>query len=99
MTKLRHFFTDVFENTDQLPSCPQRPHHRASSCPAEGPCDSSHEHSQDPNPFKLYGAVVGGPDINGNFVDDRTEYVHTEVATDYNCGWQGILAARVQGVI
>ena len=76
-------------------NCPQNPHHRNSQCPAQGACNE-----QDPNPntWKLYGAVVGGPSEDGVFVDDRTRYELTEVATDYNSGYQGLLAALIQGV-
>ena len=76
-------------------NCPRNPHHRSSQCPAQGDCN---EHDPNPNTWKLYGAVVGGPDEQGVFVDDRTRYELTEVATDYNSGYQGLLAALIQGV-
>jgi hypothetical protein len=38
---------------------------------------------------------VGGPDQNDNYVDDRSDYVHNEVATDYNAGFQSALAALI----
>ena len=76
-------------------NCPQNWHHRSSQCPADGDCNID-----DPNPnnFMLYGAVVGGPRDDGVFVDGRREYELTEVATDYNAGWQGLLAALIQEV-
>ena len=44
------------------PNCPQQPHHRSSSCPASGNCNSGHGNaSSSPNPMILYGALVGGP--------------------------------------
>ena len=46
-----------------------------------------------PNPFVLYGALVGGPDANDNYVDDRNDYVANEVACDYNAGFQSAIAA------
>jgi endoglucanase len=36
--------------------------------------------------------LVGGPDSNDNYNDDRTNYVSNEVATDYNAGFQGAVA-------
>ncbi|XP_076439115.1 endoglucanase E-4-like, partial [Babylonia areolata] len=75
---------------------PERPHHAASSCPsAPATCDWSNFNSPDPNPQVLYGALVGGPDVNGDYVDDRTDYVMNEVACDYNAGFQTVLAGLV----
>lgn len=56
------------------------------------PCDWSHFHSPAPNPQILHGALVGGPDINDNWADDRSDYVTNEVTIDYNAGFQGALA-------
>jgi len=72
---------------------PQRPHHRASSCkdrPAA--CDWSDFNLPTPNPQTLYGALVGGPDRNDGYTDDRADYVSNEVTCDYNCGFQGTVA-------
>ena len=44
----------------------------------------------------LYGALVGGPGSNDEYTDTRTDYIANEVATDYNAGWQGALAALIQ---
>nr|1KS8_A Chain A, Endo-b-1,4-glucanase [Nasutitermes takasagoensis]1KSC_A Chain A, Endo-b-1,4-glucanase [Nasutitermes takasagoensis]1KSD_A Chain A, Endo-b-1,4-glucanase [Nasutitermes takasagoensis] len=75
---------------------PTRPHHRSSSCPpAPATCDWNTFNSPDPNYHVLSGALVGGPDQNDNYVDDRSDYVHNEVATDYNAGFQSALAALV----
>jgi len=41
----------------------------------------------------LYGALVGGPGVNDEYTDDRGDFIHNEVATDYNAGFQGALAA------
>ena len=70
---------------------------RCSSCPTVVECGGcecnwSHFDSPDPNPQILEGALVGGPDINDNFNDDRHDYVHCEVTTDYNAAFQGALA-------
>lgn len=59
---------------------PQHPHHRAASV----------------NGKVLQGALVGGPDANDGFNDSQDDYVHNEVATDYNSGFQGALAGIVK---
>ena len=39
------------------------------------------------------GALVGGPKAaNDQYTDDRNDYIMNEVATDYNAGFQGVLA-------
>jgi len=72
---------------------PQRPHHAAASCrnpPAT--CSWDDFSKPDPNPQILNGALVGGPDKNDVYVDDRTDYVANEVTLDYNAGFQSALA-------
>jgi hypothetical protein len=39
--------------------------------------------------------MVGGPDKYDNYVDDRQDYIHNEVAMDYNAGFQSAVAAFV----
>ncbi|XP_045104527.1 endoglucanase E-4-like isoform X2 [Portunus trituberculatus] len=78
---------------------PQRPHHRSSSCPI--PPDSCFLNSwgqtqPGPNPHILYGALVGGPAEDGTYEDDREDYVHNEVACDYNAAYTGALAAIIE---
>jgi len=48
---------------------------------------------------QLDGALVGGPDQNDNYNDSQDDYVANEVATDYNSGFHGALAAlsKMQG--
>nr|AAF80585.1 beta-1,4-endoglucanase 2 [Panesthia cribrata] len=73
---------------------PSHESHRSSSCPdAPAPCDWVTYGSVDPNPHVLYGAIVGGPGPNDEYDDQRYDYVHNEVADDYNAGYQGCLAA------
>ncbi|KAF2347095.1 Glycoside hydrolase family 9, partial [Trinorchestia longiramus] len=76
-------------------SPPEKPHHRSSSCPTiPEPCDGDEAfNNPGPNPNTLFGALVGGPDANDNYVDDRGDYVQNEVACDYNAGIVGSLAA------
>ncbi|CAG5117522.1 unnamed protein product, partial [Candidula unifasciata] len=75
---------------------PLQPHHRAASCPdIPAPCDQSNLDIDAPSPQVLVGALVGGPDTGDEYVDRRTDYIHNEVATDYNSGFQGSLAGIV----
>jgi len=46
----------------------------------------------------IYGAVIGGPDVEDKFVDDRTQFNFTEVALDYNAAWQGLMAFQVMNL-
>jgi endoglucanase len=73
---------------------PTRPHHRASSCPVSRStkCDWAAMNNQGPNPNVLTGALVGGPDKSDNYVDKRDDFVHNEVACDYNAAFTGALA-------
>ncbi|KAL6210163.1 hypothetical protein ACLB2K_021100 [Fragaria x ananassa] len=79
---------------------PKRIHHRGSSLPslATHPqrigCDAGFQffYSSNPNPNILVGAVVGGPDQNDGFPDDRNDYSHSEPATYINGALVGPLA-------
>lgn len=46
------------------------------------------------NPNQLDGALVGGPDANDNYVDDRGDKIHNGVAVDFNAGFQSALAGE-----
>lgn len=75
---------------------PTQPHHRSSSCPdAPTVCDWNTFNTDGPNFHVLTGALVGGPDQNDNYADDRQDYVQNEVADDYNAGFQSAVAAFV----
>lgn len=71
---------------------PRNPHHRAAhgspTHDIDDPVDNRHE---------LTGALVGGPASADDFdwADDRRDYIRNEVATDYNAGYTGALAAIV----
>ncbi|XP_045161147.2 endoglucanase A-like [Mercenaria mercenaria] len=72
---------------------PTHPHHRASSCPMwPAPCSDFNLNADAPNPHVLYGGLVGGPGINDDYTDVRTDYVRNEVAVDYNAGFQSAVA-------
>lgn len=78
-------------------SYPQRPHHASSSCPSKpSPCSWDDNRNPGPNPQILKGALVGGPDENDNFNDERSDYVQNEVTTDYNAGFQSAVAGLKQ---
>ena len=46
-----------------------------------------------PNPNIITGALVGGPDTQDKYKDERSESHYTEVALDYNAGLTAALAA------
>ena len=48
----------------------------------------------DPNVHILYGALVGGPDKNDEFLDDRTRLDQNDVACDFNAGFQSAVAGE-----
>ncbi|XP_070574806.1 endoglucanase E-4-like [Ptychodera flava] len=76
---------------------PQRPHHRSSSCnDAPAPCNWSDHRKPEPNPHILYGALVGGPDINDTYADVRQDYRANEASCDYNAGFQTAIAALLR---
>ncbi|GMH44898.1 hypothetical protein BSKO_12855 [Bryopsis sp. KO-2023] len=75
---------------------PKRPHHRGASCPTTpGQCSWWQYGSDRYNPQVLTGALVGGPDTHDGYLDDRTNWIQSEVALDYNAGLMGALA-RIQ---
>ena len=67
-------------------SCPNRP----------SVCDWNSYNSPNANPQLLIGALVGGPDQNDNYADLRSDYIKNEVATDYNAGFQSVVAGVLQ---
>lgn len=66
---------------------PRNPHHRT----AHGSWENS---MQEPinNRNLLIGALVGGPDEQENWEDDRTDWIRNEVGIGYNAGFTGALA-------
>ncbi|KAG4077582.1 hypothetical protein HA402_003009 [Bradysia odoriphaga] len=72
---------------------PASPHHRAASCPDRpAVCDNNALSSPEPNPQILIGAIVGGPNMTDQYVDDREDYVQNEVTLDYNAAYQSSIA-------
>ncbi|XP_012938664.1 endoglucanase E-4 [Aplysia californica] len=73
---------------------PTRPHHASSSCrPPPHSCTWSDYSKPGPNAHILYGALVGGPGEDDDYVDSRSDYIHNEVGCDYNGGFQSAVAA------
>ncbi|CAG5128377.1 unnamed protein product [Candidula unifasciata] len=72
---------------------PTRPHHASSSCKSPPhPCTWADYSKSEPNAHILYGALVGGPDSEDNFLDERDDYIHNEVGCEYNGGFQSAIA-------
>ncbi|MED6156480.1 hypothetical protein PIB30_014699 [Stylosanthes scabra] len=81
---------------------PKKLHHRGSSIPsikvlqAKVGCNegmSNYYNSPNPNPNTHVGAIVGGPDSNDHFSDERSDYSHSEPTTYMNAAFVGSLAA------
>ncbi|HAG12305.1 MAG TPA: glycoside hydrolase [Ruminococcus sp.] len=69
---------------------PRNPHHRT----AHGSWKNDFK-MPDQSRHILYGAVVGGPDESGKYVDDRNNYINNEVATDYNAGFTALCCKMI----
>jgi len=81
---------------------PMQLHHRGSSIPSVeaqpakvgcGDGFSKYFSSSKPNPNTHVGAIVGGPDLNDNFNDVRSDSSHTEPTTYMNAAFVGSVAA------
>ncbi|KAG9129042.1 hypothetical protein Leryth_016873 [Lithospermum erythrorhizon] len=80
---------------------PRRVQHRGSSLPSvtvhpqSFGCEGGFQpyfYTANPNPNILVGAIVGGPNQNDFYPDDRTDYSHSEPATYINAAIVGPLA-------
>eukprot|EP01133_Synstelium_polycarpum_P015600 gene15600-18534_t len=76
------------------PKHPINPHHRAAHHSTDGQIDNPVN-----NVYILYGALVGGPLADDSYTDDRHDFKSNEVATDYNAGFTGLLAAFCEGSV
>lgn len=67
-----------------------------STCaPKPASCDWNVFNSASDNYFKVYGALVGGPDNQDNYLNDRKNVAQSEVACDYNAGFQSAIAGSI----
>ncbi|CAH2033660.1 unnamed protein product [Thlaspi arvense] len=81
-------------------SFPRRIHHRGSSLPSRAVrsnslgCNGGFQYfsTQKPNPNILTGAIVGGPNRNDEYPDQRDDYSGSEPATYINAAFVGPLA-------
>jgi endoglucanase len=76
---------------------PTRPHHRnAYGYEDDAGWDPDTPQLSDSRPFRhlLVGALVGGPNLEG-YKDTVNDYIHNEVALDYNAGLVGTAAFAV----
>ncbi|UII27898.1 glycoside hydrolase family 9 protein [Fulvivirga maritima] len=67
---------------------PENPHHRT----AHGCWSNNQNGPPEFTRHTLYGALVGGPNSDDSYEDERSNYVNNEVACDYNAGFSGVLA-------
>ncbi|KAK8478270.1 hypothetical protein V6N13_096220 [Hibiscus sabdariffa] len=80
---------------------PMQLHHRGSSIPSiynqpsKVGCEDGRRYlnSNSPNPNQHVGAIVGGPDSNDQFKDQRSDFSHTEPTTYMNAAFVGAVAA------
>jgi hypothetical protein len=70
---------------------PTKPHHRTAHGSWANNMDTPKE-----SRHILYGALVGGPDRNDVYKDERNNFVTNEVACDYNAGFTSAVARLVQ---
>ncbi|CAG8536106.1 222_t:CDS:2, partial [Racocetra persica] len=73
------------------PNSPKNPHHAG----AHGGTNVGNLSDPVNTMHPLYGAVVGGPNINDTYHDVRSDIIQSEVALDYNSAFQGIMAYYV----
>ncbi|KAI9513161.1 family 9 glycosyl hydrolase [Russula earlei] len=74
------------------PNSPANPH----SAMASGGNDINNIDTSPPQEaYVLYGAVVGGPDVQDRFYDIRSDWPETEVALDYNAPMLTLAAMQV----
>ncbi|CAI8597787.1 unnamed protein product [Vicia faba] len=87
------------------PKYPKRVHHRSASIVSYKEnkgfigCTQGYDNwygVQEPNPNILVGALVGGPDNEDNFEDQRNNYVQTEACTYNTAPLVGVFAKFLQ---
>ncbi|MDR0984239.1 MAG: glycoside hydrolase family 9 protein [Ruminococcus sp.] len=71
---------------------PTSPHHRT----AHGSWKNDLAVPEGGNRHIIYGALVGGPNQDGTYEDDRGNFINNEIATDYNAGFTALLCGLVE---
>lgn len=69
---------------------PKNPHHRTAHASWK-----NDERTPTISRHTLYGALVGGPNEDGSYEDNRGNYINNEVATDYNAGYTALLCKMI----
>jgi hypothetical protein len=87
------------------PKYPARVHHRGASIVSYREnkgfigCTQGYDNwygREEPNPNVLVGALVGGPDCQDNFTDQRSNYMQTEACTYNTAPLVGVFAKLLQ---
>jgi Glycosyl hydrolase family 9 len=63
---------------------PKNPHHRNSALTMAESGDWNAFNNKAQNAYEITGALVGGPNLDDSWVDDRRDYRQNEVALDFN---------------
>ncbi|KAI8599372.1 Six-hairpin glycosidase-like protein [Dissophora ornata] len=96
LKQIRYILGDNPEKTPYIvgvhPNSPMNPH---SALAAAGNGFNSIDTSPAKDGHELFGAVVGGPDKNDRFMDQRSNWRQNEVALDYNAPFTGLMAYQV----
>lgn len=66
---------------------PQNPHHRDSALTLEESGNWDVFNNREVNANPLIGGLVGGPGVDDDWEDDRTDFQKNEVALDYNAAF------------
>ena len=69
---------------------PKAVHHRTAHCSWKN-SDKAPEESR----HVLYGALVGGPNQDDSYKDERANFINNEVTTDYNAGFTALLCKMI----
>ncbi|KAI9252301.1 Six-hairpin glycosidase-like protein [Phascolomyces articulosus] len=72
------------------PNSPQNPHHAGASGGS-----SLRNIDRGDTEYILYGAIVGGPDEEDRYFDERSDYRQNEVSLNYQASIQGLIAYQL----
>ncbi|KAF9310941.1 hypothetical protein BG003_007934 [Podila horticola] len=95
-SQIRYLLGDNPEKTPYVvgvhPNSPVNPH---SALAAGGRDVASVDTYPEKEAYVIKGALVGGPDKNDRFLDQRSNWRQSEVALDYNAPYTGLLAYQI----